>query len=118
MKEIIIFEPPDTVVLLLSGNLPADDVKNMFVKWAEYVKPGEKSKVLIDASTLEDIPPKTREVLREGANNFPMSKLAIFGATTKMRIMGGLIIKMVPGVDKSTFVKTEEEARAWLQKEK
>ena len=118
MKEIIKFEPPDTMVLLFTGKLPADDVRNMFVKWADYVKPGEKSKVLIDASTLEDIPPKTREALREGANKFPMSKLAVFGATTKMRIMGGLIIKMVPGVDQSTFVKTEEEARAWLRKEK
>ncbi|NLI97733.1 STAS/SEC14 domain-containing protein [bacterium] len=116
MKEIITFEPPDTLVIYLRVKPPAEDIKDMFVKWAEYIKPEQKCKVMVDASTLEDLLPKTREALRDGGAKFRISRLAVFGASTKMRVMGGLIIKMLPFVDHSTFVKTEEEAREWLAK--
>jgi hypothetical protein len=118
VKEIITFEPPDTVAITFRGKLAPEEVEDIVKKWATYIKPGSKSKVIIDASELDDIPPVTRETLRKEGSKFLMSKLAIFGAATKMRIMGGLIIKMLPNVDKSTFVKTEAEARAWLEEEK
>jgi hypothetical protein len=118
MSEIIKYEPPDTVIIYLRKTPPSEDIRDMFVKWAEYIKPDQKCNVMVDASTLEDLTPKTREALREGGGKFRISRLAVFGASTKMRIMGGLIIKMLPIVDHSTFVKTEEEARAWLKQEK
>jgi hypothetical protein len=118
MNEIIIFEPPDTMAITFRGIPEAEDVDRMFEKWASYIKPGEKHKVILNANELEDLPPKTREALRREGLKFRISRMAVFGASTKMRIMGGLIIKMLPNVDKSTFVKTEEEARAWLADEK
>jgi len=116
MKEMITFEPPDIVVVTFWGTLDAGEVEKMFEKWDNHIKPGEKQKVLLSADELEELPPKAREALRKGASRFQMSRLAIYGASTKMRIMGGLIIKMLPNVDASTFVKTEKEARAWLGK--
>jgi hypothetical protein len=118
MKEIIAFEPPDIVVLTLRGKLVAEEMEDMFEKWGNQYGPSKKVKVLIDVSKLEDIPPKAREALRKGGLQYPMSKVAAFGASTKIRIMAGLILKMVPNVDSSTFVKTEEEARAWLEDKK
>lgn len=114
MKEMISFEPPETILITFRGTLDAGEVEKMFEKWDNYIKPGEKQKVLLSADELDELPPKAREALRKGASRFQMSKLAIYGASTKMRIMGGLIIKMLPNVDASTFMETEEEARAWL----
>lgn len=114
MKEIIAFEEPETVVLTLQGKLDHEELEGMFEKWNKKYGPDKKVKVLVDLSKLEEIPPKAREVLRKGGLRFPISRLASFGASTKIKIMAGLIVKMVPSVDSSTFVKTEEEARAWL----
>jgi len=118
MKEMITFEPPDTVVLVLRGQLVAEEIDDMFEKWGNQYGPDKKVKILVDCSELAEIPPKAREALRKGGLKYPMSRLATFGASTKIRIMAGLIVKMVPNVDTSIFVKTEEEARAWMAKGK
>lgn len=118
MKEIITFEPPDIVVLSLRGELVAEEVDDMFEKWGSHYGSEKKTRVLVDVSELEEIPPKARESLRKGGLKYTMSKVAAFGASTKIRVMAGLILKMVPNVDSSVFVKTEEEAREWLAKEK
>jgi hypothetical protein len=118
MKETITFEPPDIVVMTLQGTLDPDETAAAFEKWAKHYGTEKKVKVLVDFSTLEDIPPKTREVLKEGGRKFQISKVSSFGASAKMRVMAGLVLKMVPQVDKSAFFKTEAEARAWLEDKK
>ncbi|MBN2378571.1 STAS/SEC14 domain-containing protein [candidate division WOR-3 bacterium] len=118
MKEIITFEEPDIVVLTLRGKLVAEEMEDMFERWGERYGQKKKVRVLVDCSELEEIPPKAREVLRKGGLKYPISRLSTFGASTKIRIMAGLIVKMVPTVDDSIFVKTEEEARVWLNQGK
>jgi hypothetical protein len=117
MREIITFEPPETIVLTFQGILDPDETVGMFEKWVQLVGQEKKVKVLIDLSKTKEIPPKAREVLRKRGGQFPVSKLAFFGASAKIRILAGIIIKIVSNVDKSIFVKTEEEARAWLAEE-
>jgi hypothetical protein len=114
MKEIIAFEPPETVLICFRNILKADEIEKMFDTWSTYKTPDNKYKLLVDVGELEDIPPKVRGIMRERGRNFHISKLAAFGASTKIRIMAGLIIKMIPNIGSSTFVKTEEEARTWL----
>lgn len=114
MKEVITFEPPETLVVTLQGVLEAEKVTYMFEKWATFVDPSRKVKVLVDFTTLKDIPPQAREALKVGGRKFQMSKVSSFGAEAKMRVMAGLVLKMIPQVDKSAFFKTEKEARAWL----
>lgn len=116
MKEIITFEPPETVVVILRGKVDPDELKKAFEELATFQKPEDKFKLLVDCSELKEIPPKVRGIMREEARKLHMSKMAVCGASTKIRIMAGLILKMIPNVDASTFVKTEEEARAWLGK--
>jgi hypothetical protein len=118
MRETITFEPPETMVITLRGTLEADEMIRMFDKWTTLVDPSKKVKVLVDFSELKDIPPKAREVLKVGGRKFLMSKVSSFGATTKLRVLAGLVLKMVPQVDKSAFFETEAEARAWLEDKK
>jgi hypothetical protein len=114
MKEIITFEPPETVVVILQGKLDPDEIEKMFDKWETFKTPNNEYKVLADLSELQDMPPKVREILSKRGRKLHVAKVALFGASTKLRIMAGLIVKMVPTIDASTFVKTEDEARAWL----
>jgi hypothetical protein len=116
MKEIIAFEPPETLVVTLEGVLGAEEITRMFEKWATFIDPSRKAKVLVDFTTLKEIPPKTREALKEGGRKFQMSKVSSFGASPKLRVMAGLVLKMIPQVEKSAFFKTEAEAREWLAK--
>lgn len=115
MKEIVTFEPPETIVLNLKGELSPEIIEELFRQWAQIKPLDERVKVLVDQSELTEIPPKAREALRTGGANLNVSKLAIFGASTKLRIMGGLIVKMIPQVGKSKYVDTEEQARVWLE---
>ncbi|MBN2378574.1 hypothetical protein JXM67_02070 [candidate division WOR-3 bacterium] len=119
MKEIISFEPPETMVVNFKGNLDPADVGEMFKRWSEYVKKAgiKKSKILMDLSGLENIPPKSREIFRLEGSRYPISKMSIFGASTKIRIMGGLLLKLSSSVDESKFFDTEEDARVWLREE-
>lgn len=121
MKEIIRFEPPETMVVTFAGKLDPDDVKAMFEKWSEYViKEGiEKSKILMDLSGLENIPPKSREIFRLEGSKYPISKMSIYGASTKIRMLGSLLMKLQSNtIDKSKFFNTEQEARDWLAEKK
>ena len=72
---------------------------------------------MVDASELIEVGPKTREALRKGGGKFLMSKVVILGASAKIRILAGLILKMLPNVDKSAYFKTASEARTWLAEE-
>jgi hypothetical protein len=118
MKEIITFEPPETVVVILQGKLSPDEIEEMFNKWESFKTPNNKFKILADCRKLEEMPPKVREILSRRGKNFHCSKVSFFGASTKIRIMAGLIVKVIPNIDASKFAKTEEEARAWLAEEK
>ncbi len=115
---MILFEPPDKVFLNLEGDLVPEQVEDLIAKLSNFVRPGDKIKVAIDVKYLTDVPPESRETLRVMGSKFVMSKLAIIGASTKLRILGGFILKMLPGIDESRFVKTEPEARTWLNEGK
>jgi hypothetical protein len=118
MKKIITFEPPETVVVVARGKLDPNELKKAFEEWATYKKPEDKFRLLVDCSELEELSPAVREIMREEARKFKMSKMAVYGASTKIRIMAGLIVKMVPNIEKSKFFETEAEARVWLEGKK
>jgi hypothetical protein len=116
MKEIITFEPPETVKVVLQGKLDPDEIEELFDKWESFKSPNNKFKVLANFEKLEEMPPKVREILSKRGKKFHCSMVAFYGASTKLRIMAGLIVKMIPNIDTSSFFKTEEDARAWLNK--
>jgi hypothetical protein len=114
MKELVIFKPPKTLHIHLGSVLSPNIANELFEKWAGFIDPKEKIKVLVDVNDLREIPPESREIIRKRATDFHISLFAIFGASVKIRIMSGLIIKMMRNVEKSKFFETKEEAIAWL----
>lgn len=118
MKDLITFEPPDRVVVTFRGQIESDEIDGLFDTWSTYETVDNKYKLLVDCNELEEISPKVREIMRKRTRDFHLTKMAAFGASTKIRILAGLIVKMIPNIDASKFVKTEEEARAWLAEEK
>jgi hypothetical protein len=117
MNSTISFEKPDTIVIAFKGKPDPADVECIFQKVNEYIKAGlEKAKVLVDNSELESIPPKTREVVKKQGSKFSgWKKLAIYGARPAVKVLGNLILKLIPQSGPIKFFKTEEEARAWLK---
>ncbi|MBN2378577.1 STAS/SEC14 domain-containing protein [candidate division WOR-3 bacterium] len=113
MKEIITFEPPDTVVVTFRGQVDPVEIEGLFKKWETFKSPDNNYKLLVDLPDLEDIPPKSREILREGGRKFHMKKIAVIGASRKIHILAGLISKMVPNIDALKCVKNRTQARPW-----
>ncbi len=102
----------------LSGVLDADRVRDMYKELDDKFCGGTtKVKIIMDISQLQKVPPKIREIFRTTAGNLPVAKLAIVGASMKLRIMAGLILKMLSNVDSSIFTATKEEAMVWLDKD-
>jgi hypothetical protein len=118
MKEIITLEPPDTIMMKLSGELTENQAKEIHERMAKITGGLENVKLLIDLKEVKNIPPQAREAFRRLPRTISYEKLAVFGASARLRVLGGLILKMIPQVKKSRFFHTEEKARAWLAEEK
>lgn len=116
MIEIVNFEPPNLTTIAFRGKVGMEDIEIMREKWdaqSNQIVADQKFKVLVDLRELEDIPPEARKTFRI-SSDLPIVKLAGFGASTKVKIMAELIIRMIPDLEKAVYVETEEEARGWL----
>lgn len=113
-------EKPNIVFVRLNGSLEEADVDEMYDKMEESVEKVGTINLLADMSKLAGIPPKTREKIKNRGREFTDFKdIALFGAKPAVRVLGGLLLKMLPiGKGETKFFKTEQEARAWLAEEK
>ena len=117
MKEIVTFEPSNTIVVRFPKEASPTQVDEMSGSVRRLSEGLDKIVLLADLSKIENIPPKTRESMTK---SFLPSceKVAAFGAGSRIRVLGTLILKMLPQVKKSRFFETEAEARAWLDESK
>jgi hypothetical protein len=117
MKELVTFEPPYTVVLKLRGEPTSEEIKELLEQTHPIAKGKDKLCLLADLTDLKNLPPKTREAIASGGPFPTYDKLAVVGASARIRMLSALILKLLPVIKKSRFFHTEEEARAWLAKE-
>lgn len=117
IKKLVTLEPPNTIVLRLKGALTEDQAEDLLKRIVELAEGLDEVHHLVDLTNMDDIPPKSRKI---AARKLPVNygKLALFGASTRIRVLGGLILKMMPQIRSGKFFETEEEARAWLAEEK
>lgn len=117
MKQEMTFEPPNLLIMRLKGKWTKEELLEMNDTALNLV--GEKREIiyLADLAELTEVPPETREALIKYRLPFTYLKMALFGASTKLKVLGGLILKMLPTVKKSKFFDTEQEARAWLSED-
>jgi hypothetical protein len=120
MNSTISLEKPETIVIELKGKPDPADMECIFQKVNEYIKAGlEKARVLVDNSELENIPPKTRKAIKEQGSKFSgWKKLAIYGARPAVKVLGNLILRLIPQSGPIKFFDTEKKARAWLEENK
>jgi hypothetical protein len=117
MKELVTFEPSNTIVVRFPVEASPTQIDEMSSRVRQLSEGLDKIRLLADLSKIKNIPPKTREVMTKSV--IPScEKLAAFGAGSRIRVLGMLILKMLPQVKKSKFFQTEAEARAWLAEEK
>lgn len=111
-------EEPNTIVVRMDGVFEEAEVDPMYDKFDEISKQVGTINLLADMSKLANIPPKAREKVKNRGKEFTDFKhIAIFGAKPAVRVLGGLLLKILPvGKGETRFFKTEEEARTWLEK--
>lgn len=117
MKGLTIdFAPPKTLIVKIQGAFNPEMVTAYFNRLVELKDSADidKPNAVFDLSELGEIPPQTREILRKRGAKYPMGHVALVGASTKIRIMSGLILKMIPTVEHSKFFDTKEEAISWM----
>jgi hypothetical protein len=118
MKELVTLESPNTLMIKLTGDLAESDVQTIHEKMHQLSEGLDKVYLLVDLSGLKNIPPKAREAIGKVPRERTYDKLAVFGASARVRVLGTLILKLLPVIKKSRFFKTEAEARAWLDESK
>jgi hypothetical protein len=118
MKQEMSFEKPDLLIMRVRGKWTRDEVLEMNELAMKLVGDIRKINYLADVSELTEVPPETREALIKHRLPLTYHKMALFGASKRLKVLGGLILKMLPTVKKSKFFDSEELARTWLLEEK
>lgn len=113
MNHQVSLDSRNNLIVRLSGELTPEEVSTVTKKMIELLKPLEKVHVLMDVSELKKVPPKAREEMAKSPLP-PSEKIAVVGATPMIRVLGTLVLKVVPEVKKSRFFSDESEALAWL----
>ena len=119
---LVQIEPPDALVLRIVGDLSADDVDGILDAFEALAKGPEPACLLIDVSRAGHITPEARQ--RAGLRQLPPAYggLVIFGGTFQQKLVaklattaGWLLRGRKLGKPMPAVVKTEAEARAWLE---
>jgi len=115
LKQELEFTPPDLVVARLHGILEPEEATRMIAEKTALVGADRMARFLLDMSDLQEVPPRTRIAMLRNPDAYSYSKVAVVGAGGKLRVLGTLILKVLPGVKASAFFDTEAEARSWLE---
>lgn len=118
MKQTVSFEKPNTLMLKLKGEWLPEEALDLYNNLDQLIEGVGTIKSIIDVTELKNIPPKTREIASQRSRNLSVSKMAIIGASARVRMLGSLMLKMIPQIKKAKFFDTEAKARAWLAEEK
>ena len=118
MKQEMTFEQPNLLIMRVRGKWTREEVLEMNDLAMRLVGDLREINYLADVSKLTEVPPDAREALIKHRMPFTYLKMAFFGANSRLKVLGGLVLKMLPTVKKSKFFETEEEARAWIALEK
>jgi len=116
MSHKIDLDSDNNLIVRLSGELTPEEISTVTEKMIELLKPLDKVHVLMDVTELDNIPPKAREAMAKSSVP-PADKIAVLGATSMIRVLGTLVLKVIPQVKKSRFFSDKKEALTWLVEE-
>lgn len=114
MNHELSFEAPDLLVLTLRGEWKPQEVLEANEKISELIGDLKEIRFLVDITGLDSMPPKSRETLVKNQLSITCQKMALVTSKPQLRVLGSLVLKMLPSVKKSKTFETASEARAWL----
>jgi len=115
MKQEISAEEPNVLFLRIRDDWTDEEVREIARKAYELVEGWSVINYLVDLSRMKGIPLNARNSIMNEISNVPHEKIAIFGASTKIRVIGKFLLKVLPQVRAFRFFETEKEARTWLR---
>ncbi|MBN2378572.1 STAS/SEC14 domain-containing protein [candidate division WOR-3 bacterium] len=118
MDHELSFEKPDPVVLTLRGEWQPEEVLAQNEKIAEMIGELKEIRFLVDLTDLDNMPPKARETLVKNQLSVICREMALVTKKARLRVLGSLVLKMLPSVKKSKTFETASQARDWLNEEK
>lgn len=105
------------------GDLTAMHMPRLNQIGNDYLRRNGYILILVDATHSTTMTPEARRMTVDNRRNNPMrSAIAIFGTSLMTRTLATLLFKalsLVGGMDANiVFVKTEDEARLWLEEQR
>lgn len=116
------FEPPDTVVMNLSGNVQPEEAIAMGKLHVEWATGLPFCFYLIDGSILDRLDPEVRRLANQSLQQMPVRGIAVHSAPLKARVMIKLVLTALrlfrSEVEETPilFFDTEQEGRDWIAK--
>lgn len=115
MDHELIFQEPDMIVLTLRGEWKPEEVLDANKKILEMIGDLKEIRFLVDLTELDSMPPKSRETLVKNQLAVTCRKMALVTLKARLRVLGSLVLKMLPNVKKSKTFETASQARTWLE---
>jgi hypothetical protein len=115
------FEQPDVIYMRLAGPVSAAEAAEINVFHRAWGEVHQRVFYLLDLSQLESIDPEGRKEASRTVRMLPLAGVAAYGAPVKARVLAKLVFTAMNLFKSNSddrfpieFVKTEEEARAWI----
>lgn len=116
MNQQVSLDSNKNLIVQLTGELTPEDVESTTERMLDLLKTVNKVHVLMDVRDLKRVPPKVREAMVK--KPLPESeKIAVVGASAMVKVMGTLVLKVMPNVKASRFFENEADALIWLNEE-
>lgn len=119
-KHHVSFEPPDVLRVVVRGDVAVSDVRDIVIAMDRTAAGLRSPLALVDVTEMGDVPPGVRAFAARNPPRLPMHGVAIHGASFQTRVLTKLILSAIKLLSPSlvhpfVFVRTEAEARAWLE---
>jgi hypothetical protein len=115
MNQQVSLDSNKNLIVRLSGELTPEEVDSTTERMISLLRTVEKVRVLM-VRNLTKVPPKAREAMVK--RQLPASdKIAVVGASSMVRVLGTLVLKVIPNVKASRFFDNEEDALDWLKED-
>ena len=114
-------ELPDIVHVKLEGDVQLEHIRAMYSRLDNMPNPN-RSYLLRDARRVGEITPKAREFLVKASEQTHVAAVVTFGSSFHARVLLTMVVSAVrvlrPSSPRLVFVKTEQDARAWIEEDR
>lgn len=118
-KSRVWFEPPDTIVEVLRGDLSGDEMSRILDASLRWVEAAQDIYFLVDLSGVGTVTADGREAIRQRRNQPNIRGVVMFGASFHMRVLATIVHRALTLLEKTSFgvefTDTEAQARARVE---